>query len=350
VNTELAALAALVFSSPALAKSGVGLLYEAPEDCPAQPEFVTAVAARGADFDGAEGTKRTMVVSIHKQDDGFGGAFQVRDGQGETDKREVHGASCGEVVDALAVVTAIALHPAGEALPAALPPSAPPAKASELAPTPPDLRLRGTTRFFPSRSESVPVGAGTLRFDLQRSFTAYAGATVGMIRSMLMPRYDLSFVFAHFVTTPEGVQRIAGPVVQARVSGLGQATYRSTDTTTEIGGASFGFDLCQSPLYDTRGWVVLFCSEYGGGLMNLLTKGADGKQIQSKNVGFGAVNFGAEVQYNFGSLFHIGAKLGGGFSFGQLSAERADGSRIFGSSSAGLLWSAYALLGAGVHF
>jgi hypothetical protein len=68
--------------------------------------------------------------------------------------------------------------------------------------------------------------------------------------------------------------------------------------------------------------------------VNLLTKGADGKQIQSRNVGFGAVTFGTEVQYNLGSVFHIGAEVGGGFSCGQFSAERADGSRIFGSSSA----------------
>jgi hypothetical protein len=171
-----------------------------------------------------------------------------------------------------------------------------------------------------------------------------------MIGSMLMPRYDLSLVGASFITTPEGEQRISGLVVLTRVSGLGPATYRSADTTTDIGGASFGFNICQSPLYDTRGWVVLFCGEYGGGFVNLLTKDADGKQIQSKIAGFGAVNFGAEVQYNLGSVFHIGAKVGGGFSFGQFSAERADGSRIFGSSSAGLSWSAYGLLGAGVHF
>jgi hypothetical protein len=348
VNTALASL--LIFASPAPATTAVALAYEAPAGCPTQQEFVTAVAARGSSFDDVGRVKRTMMVSIHQQDDGFAGAFQVRDDQAATDKREVHGASCAEVVDAIAVVTAIALRPAENAAPAPAAPKADPAAASEPAPTPPELRLRGRTRFYPSRSESAPVGAGTLRFDLQRSFTAYAGATVGMIPSVLMPRYDLSAVIAHFITTPEGAQRISGPVVQARLSGLGPATYRSTDTTTDIFGLSFGFALCQSPLYDTRGWVVLFCSEYGGGLMNLLTKGADGKQIQSKNVGFGSVNLGAEVQYNFGSLFHIGAKVGGGFSFGQFSAERADGSQIFGSSSAGLSWSASALLGAGVHF
>ena len=349
MNTALASL--LLFASPTPATAAVALAYNAPAGCPTQEEFVTAVATRGANFDGAGAVKRTMMVSIHQQDDGFAGAFQVRDDRDATDKREVHGASCGEVVDALAVVTAIALHPAEEAA------SAPPAsfaKASEPAPMPPERRLRGSTRWFPPRSESMPVGAGTLRFDLQRSFTAYAGATVGMIPSVVMPRYDLSLGVASFVTTPEGAQRISGPVLQGRISGVGPATYRSADTTTDIAGFSFGFDLCQSPLYDTRAWVVLFCGEWGGGVMNLLTKGADGKQIQSKNVGFGTLNLGAEVQYNVGSLFHIGAKVGGGFSFGQFSAERADGSRIFGSSSGSsspaLSWSAYALLGAGVHF
>jgi hypothetical protein len=348
VNIALASL--LILASPAVSTSVVGLAYDSPDGCPTQQEFVTAVAGRGANFDGARESKRTMVVSIHKQDDGFAGAFQVRDDQGETNKREVHGASCGEVAEALAVVTAIALRPAGEAPPAKSALDATTPQTGKLSSTPPELRLRGSTRYFPPRSESVPVGAGNLRFDFQRSFTAYAGANVGMIGSMLMPRYDLSAVIAHFITTPEGVQRISGLVTQLRISGLGPGTYRSADTTTDVAGLSFGLGICQSPLYDTRGWVVLFCGEYGGGFVNFLTKDADGKQIQSKIVGFGSVNLGTEVQYNFGSVFHIGAKVGGGFSFGQFSAERADGSRIFGSSSAGLSWSAYGLLGAGVHF
>ena len=143
VNTALASL--LILASPAVATSVVGLAYDAPEGCPTQQEFVTAVAGRDANFDGARESKRTMVVSIHKQDDGFAGAFQVRDDQGETNKREVHGASRGEVAEALAVVTAIALRPAGEAPPdkSALDVTTP--KAGELAPTPPELRLRGST-------------------------------------------------------------------------------------------------------------------------------------------------------------------------------------------------------------
>jgi len=351
VNPAYLPFALLALSTPATAKASLSY-HQAPEGCPTQPEFVAAVAARGADIDGAgpKDGSRIMVVSIRKQEGVFAGTFQVRERQSATDRREVSGPSCAQVSDALAVVTAIALEPEGHAPSISTTPTAtpdPPASpTSTPPPAPAEERLRANTRIFPPRSESVRVGAGSLRFDLQRSVTAYAGATVGMIPSVLVPRFDLSADMANFVTTPERAQRIAGPVIQLHVSFLGPATYASTDTKTDMSGLSFGIGLCQSPLYDTRGLVLLFCGEYGGGFMHLRTTGADGRQIQSKDVGFGVVNFGPEVQYNFGSVFHISAKLGGGFTVGQLTAERADGSRIFGSS----IWAAYGLLGAGVHF
>src|SRR4249920_3058523 len=108
----LVPVALLAFSSPALAAPAVRLAYEAPRGCPSEPEFVAAVTARGADFDVGETTRQphVMVVSINKGGDGFVGAFQLRDDRDATNKREVRGASCAEVADALAVVTAIALH------------------------------------------------------------------------------------------------------------------------------------------------------------------------------------------------------------------------------------------------
>jgi hypothetical protein len=356
VNSTLVSLILLALPSPALARSGVGLAYQAPDGCPAQPEFVAEVVARGADFDrvaGAE-SKRVMVVAIRKDEGGFAGVFQVRDDQTATSKREVHGPRCAEVVEALAVVTAIALRPevavatapTADATPPVTPLPAPAADTKPPAPPADGARLRGNTQIFPPRTEKMEVGAGTLRFDLQRSYTLEAGATVGLVPSVVMPRYDLSALAANFVTTPEGAQRITGLVFELHVSLLGPSTYQSADTKTDMIGFSFAMGLCQSPLYDTRGLVLLFCGEYGGGFMNLVTKGADGTQIQSKNAGFGTVSLWTGIQYNLGSVFHVGAKVGGGFNVGQLTAERADGSRIFASS----VWSAYGLLGLGVHF
>jgi hypothetical protein len=359
--TPLFPVAVLALSSPAWAGNPVRLAYEAPEGCPAQPDFVAAVAARGGDFDGkgSAGAQRVMVVAIRRDDHGFAGAFQVREEESASNKREVHGQSCGEVVDALAVVTAIALRSdstdlAATAAPVAdVAPSAPPTayplegNAPVVPPTP--ERLRGHTQFLPPRTQRVEVGPGTLRFDRVQSVTASVGAVVGPISSLVMPRYDLSFLTANFVTTPEGSQRIDGMIVDVRVSLLGPSTYRSMGTTTALTGGSLGMNICASPLYDTRGLVLLFCAEYGGGFMNMITKGADGSQIQSKTSGYATAMFAGNIQYNLGSSFLIGVKVGGGLNLGSLTAERADGSRIFGSST-GVAWSAYGLLGIGLHF
>jgi len=332
-----------------LGQSVVGLAYDAPEVCPAEASFRAAVAARGGDFasPGPPSSHRVMVVEIRQSQAGFSGAFQVRDEQSASNRREVHGTTCTDVADALAVVTAIALRPVvAAAEPPIVDAASPTAPPTTPAAGPTAKPLRGNTAIFPARTENIEVGAGTLRFDLERNVTLYAGAEVGLIPSVVLPRYEISSSTAHFVTTPDGVQEMVGLVFQLHVSVLGPATYRSTDTTTDMLGLSFGMGLCQSPRYDTRGLILLFCGEYGGGFMNLVTKSADGTQLQSKNAGFGTVSFGAEIQYALGSIFHVGAKVGGGLNVGQLTAERADGSRIFGSS----IWSAYALLGIGLHF
>jgi hypothetical protein len=362
VNRTATLLALLVLSpalsSRVLGQAAVGLAYDAPEACPAEASFRAAVAARGGDFasSASPSSHRVMVVEIRESAAGFSGAFQVRDDQSASKWREVHGSTCTAVADAMAVVAAIALRPEGAeaeasvAEPAAgASPPAPAAAPQVSAPSrqpPVETRLRGNTKILPSRTESVEVGAGTLRLDLERSVTLYAGAGIGLVPPVILPRYELSSTTAHFVTTPEGVVKIVGLVFQLHVNVLGPATYRSTGTTTDMAGLSFGMGLCQSPIYDTRGLVLLFCGEYGGGFMNLVTKGTDGSQLQSKNAGFGTVSFGAEAQYNLGSIFQVGAKVGGGFNVGQFTAERADGSRIFGSST----WSAYALLGIGLRY
>jgi hypothetical protein len=370
--------------SPVLAAPPTGLAYEAPRGCPTQPAFVAPVTARGVDFNAAEATKtrRVMVVSIRRQQGGFAGAFQVREDRDATNKREVRGSSCAEVADALAVVTAIALHakvdaggegsrsgvgssgtttatvydasgesPAGAPVappraPADDAPGSPAAKQAAPPPLAPFAdRLQGRTRAFPPPTESIAVHAGTLRFDLQRSVSAYAGATVGMIPSVVLPRYDLSLLGVSFITTPEGAQRIAGLVIKLHLGWLGPATYDSPDTKTDLSGLSFGIDLCQAR-YDSKGLVMMFCGSYGGGLMTVKTRGRDGAAIQSKETGWGEVVMSGEVQYYLGAGFHIGARVGGALTLGQITAERADGSRIFASAP----WSAQATLGVGFRF
>jgi hypothetical protein len=346
-------MALLGASPPAFAAPTDRLTYQAPDGCPSEPEFLASVTGRGGDFEasGATGRGPAMVVTIHREGDRFAGTFHLRDERTATAAREVHAPTCAAVADALAVVTAIALH--ADAHGGATAPPAPvdarwaPEPPAPGPPSPlPDDRLRGSTRVFPPRTESVQVRAGTLRFDLKRSATVYAGAAVGLIPSVVLPRYDLSLLAANFVTAPGGEQRIPGLVLELHFGVLGPGTYASPDTKTDLSGLSFGIDLCQSPHYDTKGLVLLFCGGYGGGLMMLKTRALDGTQLQSKNSGFGEVTLSAEAQYYLGAGFHVGLRVGGGFTVGEITAERADGSRIFRSSP----WSAFAMLGAGVRF
>jgi hypothetical protein len=345
--------------SPPPAGASARLAYEAPNGCPTEPEFRAAVSARGADIapgGSTRGAAPVLAVTIRRRSGGFGGAFQVRDRRGTTDERVVNGRSCDDVVDALALVTAIALaaEPSAAAEAAAPTPAAAPAPAAPAAveplppaapPAPPD-RLRGTTRIGPPRTETIKVGAGPLRFDLSRSAMFYGGATTGLVPNVVLPRYSLVLTMANFVTTPEGLQRITGLVYQAHVDFLVNGTYDSPDTRTKITGGIFGVDMCQSPHYDSKGLVLLLCGEYGGGLMTLETKGLDGATMPTKNAGFGVLSAVADVQYSFGGRFIVGGRLAGNYMFGDVTAERADGSRIFTSSH----WSAYAMLGVGIRY
>ena len=232
----------LALPSPALAEGSVSLAYEAPEGCPAQPDFVAAVAARGGAFEGegAAGSHRVMVVAIRRDNRGFAGAFQVRDaGPPPTSVRST------------------AKHAARSSTPWRWSPPSPSdpircrrhvarsrtsprsrrrRRHPRLNPRPPwsrlpTERLRGHTQIFPPRTEKVEVGAGTLRFDLQRSYMVSGGVVVGPgplrghTPTMTCPSSRLNFV-----TTPEGAQRIAGLVFRLHVSLMLPATYRSADT------------------------------------------------------------------------------------------------------------------------
>jgi hypothetical protein len=350
----VAAATLLAFSVPARAASPVTLAYDAPAGCPSASEFVAAVSARGADFDAARTTPvaQVMVVSISRAQDGFAGAFQVRNEREATNKREIRGASCREVADALAVVTAIALErgagDSGDA-PAVPSPSlaaaaSQPTPASTPAPPPPStVRLRAHTRWRPPVSVTVP--AGTVRFDMGGNIGVYAGATVGLIPSLVLPQYEFSVVLAPFVTTPDGEQRIHGVILKMDGGIWGPATYRAGDTKTDLWGLYVDWNLCLSPTYDTQGLMALFCLGGGGGALTMDTS-APGMSTAEQIVGFAQAQLSGGLQYYLGAGFHVGAQLRGGVEIGQIAAERADGSRVFSSSPT---WVAEVLLGVGFH-
>jgi hypothetical protein len=346
--------------SPARAADRVALAYEAAAGCPSETEFKTAVEGRGGHFTGpgAPGAAKALRVSLVQDAAGFRGTLQATNEDATSALREVHGATCQEVFDALSIVGATALNPQGDSTPAASgPPKAVTVAATEAAATTTTTsrepepttttfshgRLRATKELV---NAQIPVEAGTLRFDYARAVTASVGAQFGLVPGTVMPRYELSLTTASLVTTPGGNTYMHGVIPRVTLSYLGESSYKTADASTDLRGFEFSAGVCWSPLYDTRGLVALFCAHYGAGFMNLRTKDAEGTEIQNKTSGLGFAGLGIEAQYNLGSLLHLSLKLGGDVMVDSFSAERPDGSRIFESSR----FTGYGTLGLGIHF
>ena len=205
------------------------------------------------------------------------------------------------------------------------------------------LRLHAST--FGS-ANSVAVKAGTLRFDCAHSYTLGAGAMLGPLAGVPVPRFDFTGSLASFVTPPAAHSHLVGPILQVGWSWLGPATRASQGLQTRLLGLQAGLRACSAIDYDSEGLVLLVCSEFNVGWLNLRTTDAQGKVTQSKDLGFGSAGLGLDLQYNLGGLLHADLRLGGTLQPGTVSAERPDGSRIFKSSPFG----GYATLGLGLHF
>jgi hypothetical protein len=345
-------------AAPARAATVTGLSFQSPSECPAEAEFVAAVEARGGRFDSlrSDGGDRSLVISIRKVGSSFLGSLQVRARDGASDSRDVHAERCGDVVDGLAVVTAIALRrPPGTLIASttdeaqaavprpdvAAPPPAPPGGITE------DTRLYG--KVVGPATESIRVDAGQVDVGYASTASVSAGLVFGLIPGLTLPRYDLSLSTAHFITPPDGRHHLVGLVTRVRVSLLGETTYRTASTSTHIAGVGYGIDLCRSPYYDTRGLVLLLCAEYAGGSMTFDTQDVVSGKTLSKKVGFGTVGINVDLQYNFSRHVHLNLRLGSDVAISSpITAERADGSEIFRSRDFGL--SGYAVGGIGFHF
>jgi hypothetical protein len=289
-----------------------------------------------------------LAVSIRQQGSAFTGSLQVNRLDSASGAREVQGATCQEVVDALAVVAAIELREAQDAAPSAVTQPKPEAPAALTAtPTSPVVEgFNGRSTWGP---DEVPVSAGTLHFKPLLSFTISGGVQLGPVPRLVLSRYDGVFRFANVVTTPDGQQRLNGPIWRARLSvlGLPYQSYRSGGTTTNFGwGFASGLGACWAPHYDTQGLTLLDCADLGFVQSGFQTQESNGSRLPVKLFAFGTMGPVLEIEYNLGRHFHLGVKAGADLVVGQFTAQRSDGSRIFDSTP----WSVHGTLGLGMHF
>ncbi|MEO6598257.1 MAG: hypothetical protein ABIQ16_00180 [Polyangiaceae bacterium] len=334
--------ALLIVLAPGSARAAENsrLQYDAPEGCPTRVEFEAAVTARGGNFNTKLAQDSTFQISITQQANGFHASLTAQTAEQTSNPREVQAPSCTEVVDALAVVTAITLSAGKPTDTKSEPPPAAAQPAPRASPRPP---LRGS---FDVWSKTLDVEAGKLHLDHAFAIEAFAGPVFGMVSTRAIERLDISASRANFVTLPSGESYLLGTIVRLRAGLLFSQSYRFGDFKTEVGGQEVGASLCVSPHYDTAGWVLLGCAEISAGLVGVLTKDANGATTQNKTQGFGAAGLGIETSYNLGAHFQIGLRLGVAGLTSPITAQRPDGSELFHSSPV----IASGMLGIGTHF
>lgn len=350
------ATGALALSSPSARAASAQLSYSAPEGCPAESAFLSAVEARGAALERAA-EPRLLNVRIERAPGGFSGSLQVGTGRDASGARRVHAATCIEVSDALAVVAAIALGggsetrvaaaepvPASPATPVTLSAATQPAVAilpPSIDPVLPPPRLQTILG-----KDEVDVTAGPLSFGYIGRYTLSAGAAFGVIPQLTLPRVDFSMSRAPLVTTPGDQSFLLGSAFRVRWSFLGPAVHHAPGFDTRVIAIKAGLGACTPFKYDPNALVIELCSEIAAGAMGLETRAADGTKTQSKTVGIGNASLELHSQYNFGSALYVDLNLGGEMWLSKVSAERPDGSRLFQSST----FNAYALAGLGLRF
>jgi hypothetical protein len=196
--------------------------------------------------------------------------------------------------------------------------------------------------------DRVNVPAGTLHFDMERSYSLMAGAEFGMFPGFLMPRFDFSGSLANFVTTPAGESHLVLPITQLRGSLSTGGVRRFADYEIRAVAFRIGVDICSLASYDSEAWVIMLCADVGGGYASLRTRSLPGRPAysQKKEGGFAYAGLAFDTRYNFGSLLYVGLRVGGTGQFGSVSAERQDGSQLFETHWLG----GYAIAGLGMRF
>lgn len=341
VLSSVPASAALLVSSLAWSDAGP-LRYDAPKDCPGEHDFVRAVAVRGGHFE-AGASKRRFEVTIAPDGDGYAGRFRIARQQAVSAAREVHGATCFEVMDGLAVVTAIALQsPANQERATTTLASAEPVAGTEPDPAPARAvaATAPTTRALDERD-----GPGTVQLGPAFTFTGFGGLTFGFVPSTPMPKYEVAVTWATLAREANR-GRLLGPVMRVALGLHGNVTYDSGGARTALGAQSLTAGPCYAPLYDERGFALLGCLELTAGMIGTSSVDSETHQKRSKTLGFGSVGGALEAEYNLGRHFHLALRGGANALVAPIVVEAADGRELFRSSR----FTAHATLGLGGHF
>jgi hypothetical protein len=154
------------------APADVRVDYRAATGCPTAAYFRASIAARTSlvRFADTDDVTRAFVLDVAVDGDRARGVLRVLDASGAESARQLAGVTCREVVDALALVAALAIDPRASTAPLAIAPAEPePAPAPPSTPAPPPrvapAAIASASAPAPSRSRwaiGAGVGAGVV--------------------------------------------------------------------------------------------------------------------------------------------------------------------------------------------
>ncbi len=354
---------------PAVQELAPSVEYDAPADCPSRSEFFDLVAARGVTLQDSTHVP-TLSIAITRTSQQFVGRLATKDSAGSSGARQVVSSTCAEVADALAVVTAIAARDARqtaeEATSTAFVDTAPHQTTDEPPPSTPEQKDSSSER----KSEAPPephfryvaggrpdwmrpgelhhetdVPEGKLSLDLKLALDVQAGASLGLLPGLAVPRYDLALRNVIFITPPGQDPFMLGVVPRIRLSFFNPTTLTSNGVSSEFAAFQFSMGSCLTPYYDDRGLVLLGCAEYGGSAAGV--RSTDGSRKWEQSLGAGVLSVTLEGEYNFSSSVHLALRTGWEIrAQGDQVVETADGDELFELGGSSL----FATVGLGVHF
>jgi hypothetical protein len=236
-------------SAPAAQGEKVRLRYDAPESCAARDQFLPQVRARlGSNWEAAPGElARTIHVKVTLAGERYVARIELQDARGKQVARAVAGSRCEQVIEGIALVTALAIQAQLEELisqsePAATdaPPLAkspretpPPAPAAPARPAPVSDSRRGPPPATPTELKVRIAGRGLV----QQGVGPEPALGYGALVALAWPRWTLQVALDYVETgrvEPEGVPA-RFDLRAARLDACGRFEVLSSNVSIEPG-------------------------------------------------------------------------------------------------------------------
>lgn len=188
-GTSLVVIAVLgaVTEVPRQIPVAVRIEFSAPADCSSADDFYDGIRLRTDRIRPATGDEAGlgMFVKLVRTDKQVQGELRVVGDRGETDARQVEGATCDEVVQALSLTAALAIDPEARVSPlpepAATPPGPPPPKAPACAPCPPPPEPLALPPAPEAVDSGLEIGAGASILQAVSPYTALGISATGRV-------------------------------------------------------------------------------------------------------------------------------------------------------------------------